>query len=195
VKHEVQMAKSGGGVIHIRCCDTGKYWNFGLSGSANYIVAEANQPGEDIATRACTLIKPSQYTKDGVTVVNLEVMYLGNWFSIGADGEGYLTDSGGEDFTISNWDLLVGKKRQGPSDGDENSNTGGGAAIGNMNIGGGLSIGNPRGYVMVGNTIINMSGTQKQDLVNILANSVSVLEHKIGNMNTEGGVSTGEHSY
>jgi len=134
VKHEIQKAKSGGGLLHIRCCDTGKYWSWGLTEySKSYIVAQANQSGEDITTRACTLIKPSHYTKDGVTVVNLQVMYKETWWSIGGDGEGYLV-VGGEDFVISDWESLPFKQPQGPSVSDINMNTGGDASIRNEKI-------------------------------------------------------------
>ncbi|KAG5547726.1 hypothetical protein RHGRI_013424 [Rhododendron griersonianum] len=128
VKHEVMKKKSGGGLVHIRCCDTGKYWSWGLTGySRSYIVAQANHPAEDTTTRACTLIKPSQYTKDGVSVVNLQVMQEGTWWSIGGDGGGYLV-TGGEDFIISDWELLPRNQPQGPFVGDKNMYTGGTSA-------------------------------------------------------------------
>ncbi|XP_058215888.1 uncharacterized protein LOC131326967 isoform X2 [Rhododendron vialii] len=127
-KHEVMKKKSGGGLVHIRCCDTGKYWSWGLTDySRSYIVAQANHPVEDTTTRACTLIKPSQYTKDGVSVVNLQVMHKGTWWSIGGDGGGYLV-TGGEDFIISDWELLPPNQPQGPSVGDKNMYTGGTSA-------------------------------------------------------------------
>ncbi|KAG5547692.1 hypothetical protein RHGRI_013402 [Rhododendron griersonianum] len=199
VKHEIQMSKSGGGLVHIRCCDNGKYWAWGpTEDSVDFITAQANQPGEDTSARACTLIKPSFNTKDGVSVVNLEVMYQGTWWPIGGDSMGYLK-LGGEDFIISDWESLPPKQPQGASDGDKNTNTGGGVSIGDMIMEGGISFmsSNISAPVSIGNTTVNYqllatqlpyevvrqfeTGVLKMDKL------LEMLDQLIVNRNTEGG--------
>ncbi|KAF7143745.1 hypothetical protein RHSIM_Rhsim05G0058200 [Rhododendron simsii] len=157
VKHEIQMSKSGGGLVHIRCCDNGKYWAWGpTKDSVDFITAQANQPGEDTSTRACTLIKPSFNTKDGVSVINLEVMYQGTWWPIGGDSRGYLT-SGGEDFVILDWESLVSNQPQGASDGNKNTKTGGDVTLGDASIEGGVFFGNASigAPILINSTIMN----------------------------------------
>ncbi|XP_058221596.1 uncharacterized protein LOC131331576 [Rhododendron vialii] len=74
VKHEVVMAKCGGGLVHIRHCQTGKYLRRYLDSdgvTTTYICGAADEPEEDKSKWSCTLFKPSPYTKDGVNVVLL----------------------------------------------------------------------------------------------------------------------------
>ncbi|KAI8554067.1 hypothetical protein RHMOL_Rhmol05G0068800 [Rhododendron molle] len=179
VKHEIQKSKSGGGLVHIRCCDNGKYWAWGpTKDSVGFITAQANQPGEyrTFSTRACTLIKPSFNTKDGVSVVNLEVMYRGTWWSIGGDGGGYLKP-GGEDFIISDWESLRTKQPQGAFDGDKNTNITGGVLIGDTTITGGVFFGssNINAPVLIGNTIVNYQqfATQIPEVVDRMGTQLS----------------------
>lgn len=157
VKHKIQISKSGGGLVHIRCCDNGKHWAWGpTKDSVDFITAQANQPREDTTARACTLIKPSFNTKDVVSVVNLEVMYQGTWWPIGGDSMGCL-NLGGEDFIISDWESLPPKQPQGASDGDKNTNTEGGVSIGDTTMEGGISFENLTisAPVSIGNTTVN----------------------------------------
>ncbi|KAE9448604.1 hypothetical protein C3L33_19507, partial [Rhododendron williamsianum] len=58
-KHEVVEAKSEAGLVHIKCCETGKYWTLAGMHSSNIIAAEADKPVEDGTSAACTLIKPT----------------------------------------------------------------------------------------------------------------------------------------
>ncbi|KAF7144263.1 hypothetical protein RHSIM_Rhsim05G0058100 [Rhododendron simsii] len=187
VKHEIQMSEFGGGLVHIRCCDNGKYWAWGPSkDSVDFITAQANQPGEDTSIRACTLIKPSFNTKDGVSAINLEVMYQGTWWPIGGDSRGYLKAEG-EDFIVSDCESLPPKQPQGASDGDKNMNTGGGVLIGDTTIGG-VSFGSSNNIsapVSIGNTIVNLLATLPQEVV--LGTQLSeMVDQLIVNMNTGG---------
>ncbi|KAF7143112.1 hypothetical protein RHSIM_Rhsim05G0059600 [Rhododendron simsii] len=53
-KHEVEEAKSEAGLVHIKCCETGKYWT--LAGMhSNIIAAKADKPVEDGTSAACTV--------------------------------------------------------------------------------------------------------------------------------------------
>ncbi|KAI8554056.1 hypothetical protein RHMOL_Rhmol05G0067900 [Rhododendron molle] len=193
VKHEIQMSKSGGGLVHIRCCDNGKYWAWGpTKDSVDFITAQANQPGEDTSTRVCTLIKPSFNTKDGVSAINLEVMYQGTWWPIGGDSRGYLK-VGGEDFIVSDWESLPPKQPQGASDGDKNTNTGGGVLIGDTTMEGGVSFGSSNNIgapVSIGNTTVNyqLLATQiPQEVVHQLGTQLSeMVDQLFVNMNTGG---------
>ncbi|KAI9114210.1 hypothetical protein K1719_014860 [Acacia pycnantha] len=56
-KFEVEMAKSGNGLVHIRCCYNNKYW---VRWTENHwwIVAGADEPEEDQSKWSCTLFKP-----------------------------------------------------------------------------------------------------------------------------------------
>ncbi|KAA8544866.1 hypothetical protein F0562_019739 [Nyssa sinensis] len=56
-KYEVEMAKSGRGLVNIRCCYNNKYW-VRWSQKDNWIVAEADEPQEDISKWSCTLFDP-----------------------------------------------------------------------------------------------------------------------------------------
>ncbi|KAF7142815.1 hypothetical protein RHSIM_Rhsim05G0059800 [Rhododendron simsii] len=175
VKHEIQKAKVERGLVHIRCCNTEKYWTWDLTkDSVKFITAEADQPGEDTTTRACTLIRPFQYTKNGVSVVNLQVMYEGTWWSIGGDDRGYLV-SGGEDFKILDWESLESNQPQGASDGNKNTNTGCGVKFGDASIEGGVFFGNAivRAPIMINTTIMyntEPSATQNTGDVASIAN-------------------------
>jgi len=55
-KLEVEMAKSGGGLVHIRCCYNNKYfvrWQMD-----HWIAAGADEPEEDQSKWSCTLFEP-----------------------------------------------------------------------------------------------------------------------------------------
>ncbi|KAG5547723.1 hypothetical protein RHGRI_013421 [Rhododendron griersonianum] len=191
VKHEIQMSKSGGGLVHIRCCDNDKYWAWGpTKDSVDFITAQAKQPGEDTSTRACTLFKPSFNTKDGVSAINLEVMYQGTWWPIGGDSRGYLK-VGGEDFIVSDWESLSPKQPQRASNGDKNTNTGGGVLIGDTTLEGGVSFGSSNNIgapVSIGNTTVNyqlLAAQIPQEVVHQLGTQLSeMVDQLIVNMNT-----------
>ncbi|KAG5566819.1 hypothetical protein RHGRI_002380 [Rhododendron griersonianum] len=88
VKHEVVMAKCGGGLIHIRRCRTGKYLRRYSEGSTSLVVV-ADEPEEDQSKWYCTLFKPSPYTKDGVNVVLLQYFHRGEWSFLYRNSDGY----------------------------------------------------------------------------------------------------------
>ncbi|KAI8573758.1 hypothetical protein RHMOL_Rhmol01G0301100 [Rhododendron molle] len=88
VKHEVVMAKCGGGLVHIRHCRTGKYLRRYSEGSTSLVVV-ADEPEEDQSKWYCTLFKPSPYTKDGVNVVLLQYFHRGEWSFLYRNSDGY----------------------------------------------------------------------------------------------------------
>ncbi|KAG5547688.1 hypothetical protein RHGRI_013398 [Rhododendron griersonianum] len=170
VKHEAVKAKSGGGLVHIRCCQAKKYWSREVK-QGNIIAAQA----EDGTTAACMLIKPSNKDSDGVTFVNFHLHWKSKWHSIGKNSGGYLESgenlcgSTVQDFIISDWEELS-RARQSRITGvyvrtEEttindgifiaNTNTGVGVSVADTNIGGSGSAGNmTRGGVSVANTNI-----------------------------------------
>ncbi|KAI8004107.1 hypothetical protein LOK49_LG08G01481 [Camellia lanceoleosa] len=62
-KYQVEMAKCGNGLAHIRCCYNNKYW---VRSSENemWIAAQANEPEEKQSKWSCTLFEPTVY-EDG----------------------------------------------------------------------------------------------------------------------------------
>ncbi|KAJ9697187.1 hypothetical protein PVL29_009110 [Vitis rotundifolia] len=56
-KYQVEMAKNGKGLVHIRCCYNNKYW---VRWSKNHwwIVAGADEPDEDQSSWSCTFLPP-----------------------------------------------------------------------------------------------------------------------------------------
>ncbi|KAI9114103.1 hypothetical protein K1719_014753 [Acacia pycnantha] len=67
VKFEVEMAKSGNGLVHIRCCYNNKYWVRETQNSW-WIVAGADKPEEDQSKSSCTLFKPIYIDVDAKTI-------------------------------------------------------------------------------------------------------------------------------
>ncbi|KAI9114191.1 hypothetical protein K1719_014841 [Acacia pycnantha] len=76
-KFVVEMAKSGNGLVHIRCCYNNKYW---VRWTQNHwwIVAGADEPEEDESKWSCTLFKPIYVDDDAKTVRFLHVQ-LGHY--------------------------------------------------------------------------------------------------------------------
>ncbi|KAK4275747.1 hypothetical protein QN277_018778 [Acacia crassicarpa] len=76
-KFEVEMAKSGNGLVHIRCCYNNKYW---VRWTQNHwwIVAGADEREEDQSKWSCTLFKPIYVDADAKTVRFLHVQ-LGHY--------------------------------------------------------------------------------------------------------------------
>ncbi|KAF7142680.1 hypothetical protein RHSIM_Rhsim05G0059300 [Rhododendron simsii] len=108
-KHEVEEAKSEAGLVHIKCCETGKYWTLaGMHNNINIIAAEADKPVEDGTSAACTLIKPTLKYIGGITVVNFQFQRQSKWQSVFVNSMGCL-ESGenmAEDFIVSDWEKL-----------------------------------------------------------------------------------------
>jgi hypothetical protein len=130
VKHEIEKAESDSELVHIKCCETRKYWR-GWGVQNNIIVAQANQPEEDIAKEACTLFMHSHKTKDGVTVVNLQYGYRGLWRPICVGNECLVagqTNSSPEDFIISDLESLT------PEQAEERALSIGKTTLGNVSI-------------------------------------------------------------
>ncbi|GFY94439.1 hypothetical protein Acr_09g0008850 [Actinidia rufa] len=76
VKYEVEMAKNGKGLVHIRCCYNNKYW-VRWSSSHWWIVAGADEPDEDQSKWSCTLFEPV-YADDAKTIVRFRHVQLGH---------------------------------------------------------------------------------------------------------------------
>ncbi|PSS21691.1 Natterin-3 like [Actinidia chinensis var. chinensis] len=76
VKYEVEMAKNGKGLVHIRCCYNNKYW-VRWSSSHWWIVAGADEPEEDQSKWSCTLFEPV-YADDAKTIVRFRHVQLGH---------------------------------------------------------------------------------------------------------------------
>ncbi|KAK4280021.1 hypothetical protein QN277_011705 [Acacia crassicarpa] len=90
-KFEVEMAKRGNGLVHIRCCYNNKYW---VRWSQNHwwIVAGADEPEEDQSKWSCTLFKPI-YVDDDAKAVRFSHVQLGHYaclWRIGAPVGSYL---------------------------------------------------------------------------------------------------------
>lgn len=114
-KFQVKRAKSGNGLVHLRCCYNNKYW---VRWSKNHwwIVAAAHEPEEDQSKWSCTLFKPIYVDRHAKTVRFLHVQ-LGHYaclWNIGApfggclfggslDPDGYLRDV----VTIVDWESQV----------------------------------------------------------------------------------------
>ncbi|KAL6337933.1 hypothetical protein AAG906_005398 [Vitis piasezkii] len=66
-KYQVERAKNGGGLVHIRCCYNNKYW---VRWSKNHwwIVAGADEPDEDQSSWSCTLFEPVHVDDDAQTL-------------------------------------------------------------------------------------------------------------------------------
>ncbi|KAG5547691.1 hypothetical protein RHGRI_013401 [Rhododendron griersonianum] len=175
VKHEVVKATSGGGLVHIRCCDAGKYWSWEVK-HGNIIAAQA----EDGTSAACISIKPSyKDSSDAVTLVNFQLQWKSKWHAVFKNSGGYLESGENirgsivQDFVMSDWEELS-RARQGKITGvyvrtEEtaindgifiaDTNTGGGVSVMDTNIGVGGSAGNMNtgGGVSVANTNIGTS--------------------------------------
>ncbi|GFY94440.1 hypothetical protein Acr_09g0008860 [Actinidia rufa] len=76
VKYEVEMAKNGKGLVHIRCCYNNKYW-VRWSPSHWWIAAGADEPEEDQSKWSCTLFKPV-YVDDAKKIVRFHHVQLGH---------------------------------------------------------------------------------------------------------------------
>ena len=66
-KYQVERAKNGKGLVHIRCCYNNKYW---VRWSKNHwwIVAGADEPDEDQSSWSCTLFEPVYVDGDAQTL-------------------------------------------------------------------------------------------------------------------------------
>ncbi|KAK4279985.1 hypothetical protein QN277_011671 [Acacia crassicarpa] len=76
-KFRVETARSGNGLVHIRCCYNNKYWARSTQNN-RWIVAKADEPEEDQSKWSCTLFKPICVDTDAKTVRFLHVQ-LGHY--------------------------------------------------------------------------------------------------------------------
>ncbi|KAI9077499.1 hypothetical protein K1719_040521 [Acacia pycnantha] len=78
VKFEVERAKGGNGLVHIRCCYNNKYW---VRWTQNHwwIVAGADEPEEDQSKWSCTLFKPIYVDADDTKTVRFLHVQLGHY--------------------------------------------------------------------------------------------------------------------
>ncbi|KAI9071435.1 hypothetical protein K1719_046605 [Acacia pycnantha] len=85
-KFEVEMAKGGNGLVHIRCCYNNKYWvrwpQEPEKADERWIFAGADEPEEDQSKWSCTLFKPIYADVDAKTVRFLHVQ-LGHYACLG----------------------------------------------------------------------------------------------------------------
>ncbi|KAK4275746.1 hypothetical protein QN277_018777 [Acacia crassicarpa] len=116
VKFEVEMAKSGNGLVHIRCCYNNKYWVRERQ-DGWWILARADKPEEDQSKWSCTLFKPIYVDADAKTVRFLHVQlnhYACLWMAVAAPFTTYLF-AGSKDpnkdshdiYTIIDWESLL----------------------------------------------------------------------------------------
>uniref|UniRef100_A0A5B6Z2I7 Agglutinin domain-containing protein n=1 Tax=Davidia involucrata TaxID=16924 RepID=A0A5B6Z2I7_DAVIN len=84
-KYEVEPAKSGNGLVHIRCCYNNKYW---VRWSQNHwwIVAGADEPEEDQSKWSCTLFKPVYVD---ATTVRFRHVQLGHYACLWRTGDAF----------------------------------------------------------------------------------------------------------
>lgn len=83
VKFEVEPAKIGKGLVHIRCCYNNKYW-VRWTDKNYWIVSAADHPEEDDSKWNCTLFKPIVVDGDLQNVRLLHVQlnqYCGLWWT------------------------------------------------------------------------------------------------------------------
>ncbi|KAK9950654.1 hypothetical protein M0R45_006131 [Rubus argutus] len=86
VKFEVEMAKSGTGLVHIRCCYNNKYLvrdnptiNTCCYNNKYWIVAAADKPEEDKYKISCTLFEPEPYDESGELEFRFRHVQLGTY--------------------------------------------------------------------------------------------------------------------
>ncbi|KAI9077510.1 hypothetical protein K1719_040532 [Acacia pycnantha] len=113
-KFEVEMAKSGNGLVHIRCCYNNKYW---VRWTENHwwIVAGADEPEEDQSKWSCTLFKPIYIDADAKKVRFLHVQlkhYACLWRAAAPYASVYMRDRKSDKdscdvYTIIDWESLL----------------------------------------------------------------------------------------
>ncbi|KAA8544871.1 hypothetical protein F0562_019734 [Nyssa sinensis] len=84
-KYEVEMAKSGRGLVNIRCCYNNKYW-VRRPQNPYWIVAEADEPEEDISKWSCTLFDPICVD---ATTIRFRHVQLGHYTCLWRTGDMY----------------------------------------------------------------------------------------------------------
>ncbi|KAJ9697200.1 hypothetical protein PVL29_009122 [Vitis rotundifolia] len=114
-KYQVEMAKSGKGLVHIRCCYNNKYW---VRRSKNHwwIVAGADEPDEDQLSWSCTLFMPVYIDGDAQTL-RFRHVQLGHYACLWRLGPPYGSclyggsNSADQDLcdvcTITDWESLL----------------------------------------------------------------------------------------
>ena len=75
-KFEVEMAKSGNGLVHIRSCYNNKYL-VRQAYDKHWIVAAADKPEEDEYKFSCTLFEPEPYDESGGVEFRFRHVQLG----------------------------------------------------------------------------------------------------------------------
>ncbi|XP_050387261.1 uncharacterized protein LOC126803507 [Argentina anserina] len=110
-KFEVEIAKTGNGLVHIRCCYNNKFWVTNRTGRDDtvWIVASADKPEEDQSKSSCTLFKLYAAGRTQVrffhvqikrvTVLSNRTPAFENAFNLEA--------SGGHVFEFVDWETLV----------------------------------------------------------------------------------------
>ncbi|KAK4254502.1 hypothetical protein QN277_009879 [Acacia crassicarpa] len=120
-KFEVEVANSGHGHVHIRCCYNNKYWvrrrpQEPDEADKQWIVAGADEPEEGPSKWSCTLFKPIDVDADAKTV-RFSHVRLGHFACLGrndapfdsclfASSENPIKDSC-DVFTIIDWESLL----------------------------------------------------------------------------------------
>ncbi|KAA8544856.1 hypothetical protein F0562_019640 [Nyssa sinensis] len=88
-KYEVVMAKSGKGLVNIRCCYNNKYW-VRWSDHHHWIVAGADEPEEDKSKWSCTLFEPVYVDAKNVRFRHVQ---LGHYACLWRMGKGNVYNS------------------------------------------------------------------------------------------------------
>ncbi|PRQ56490.1 putative aerolysin, Agglutinin domain, aerolysin-like toxin, beta complex domain-containing protein [Rosa chinensis] len=110
-KFEVEMAKTGNGLVHIRCCYNNKYWvtNQAARDDTVWIVASADKPEEDQSKSSCTLFNPR--FAEGQTQVRFIHVQLrisvSLWKSATTFENALYLGGRGDVFEVVDWESLV----------------------------------------------------------------------------------------
>ncbi|KAM7503035.1 hypothetical protein LguiB_001939 [Lonicera macranthoides] len=111
-KYKTEMAKIGGGLVHIRCCYNNKYL-VQRSPSQRWIIAGSDEPVEDMSSWSCTLFKPVPLDCKTIRFRHVQLgHYACLWRTSDAFDLGLFAGSEAEDkdqrdvFTIIDWELL-----------------------------------------------------------------------------------------
>ncbi|KAM7497702.1 hypothetical protein LguiA_022116 [Lonicera macranthoides] len=111
-KYKTEMAKIGGGLVHIRCCYNNKYL-VQRSPSQRWIIAGSDEPVEDMSSWSCTLFKPVPLDCKTIRFRHVQLgHYACLWRTSDAFDLGLFAGSEAEDkdqrdvFTIIDWESL-----------------------------------------------------------------------------------------
>ncbi|KAL5726961.1 hypothetical protein ACHQM5_000202 [Ranunculus cassubicifolius] len=111
-RFEVEQAKTGTGLIHIRCLKNNKYWaNYGTAN--NWVAAMADKPEENQSNKHCTLFEPISDDNGVLKLRHVQTGLFATYYH-GSENEFALlslksgNDHPGADvFTFIDWESIV----------------------------------------------------------------------------------------